>query len=158
MRTWKDFLKSGFRLPVLGTKNVNPGMRLLNEVIYMRLTIRNQSKPIEKGDKEREMPLWVSNAWGDVHRGGLGKHQSVHPGSSVLRLCCRHYFLHLVYLQPVRENTTLDPLQRMPWPSTAPRQMERAEANLALGREPCTGKFLGGPIWQKWDHFSSQKM
>lgn len=52
-------------------------MKFLTGVISLRLGIRNQAKGTQKGDREREMLLWMSDVCGDIHHGQLGKHQEL---------------------------------------------------------------------------------
>lgn len=52
-------------------------MKFLIGVISLKLDIRNQAKGTQKGDREREMLLWMSDVCGDIHHGQLGKHQEL---------------------------------------------------------------------------------
>ena len=78
-------------------------MKFLTGVISLRLDIRNQAKGTQKEDREREMPLWMSDVCGDIHHGQLGKHQELdcpprQEDSEALLPTLS--VLHPVYLQP----------------------------------------------------------
>lgn len=79
-------------------------MKFLTGVISLRLDIRDQAEGTQKEDREREMPLWMSDVCGDIHHRQLGKHQELDCAGirqeDSEALLPTLSVLHPVYLQP----------------------------------------------------------